>query len=130
MLNIATELRTLDQDSNGLTMSLEKKRCQAIKAGEHVISHAEKQIHITAYRNYRKLRQRKQRDFHRDCINKLETAMVNGNHNMWQVLKEICDYHCLSRDGPSSEEIFLSFQQPSGTKLCRLLCRKVWQYGH
>ena len=47
---------------------LKEKRRQAIKAGDHVISHADKQIHITACRNYRTLRQRKQRDFHRDCM--------------------------------------------------------------
>ena len=86
-------------------------RRQAIKAGEHVISHAEKQIHITAFRNYRALRQRKQRDFHRDYIDKLETAMVKGNHNMWQVLKEICDYHSPSRDGPTSEFFFDHFNR-------------------
>ena len=85
---------------------LKEKRRQAIKAGKHAISHADKQIHIIACRNYRTLRQRKQRDFHRDCIDKLETAMVNGNHNMWQVLKEICDYHSPSRDGTTSEDFF------------------------
>ena len=29
--------------------------------------------------------------------------MANGYHNMWQILKEICDYHSQSRDGPTSD---------------------------
>ena len=62
---------------------------QYIKADEHVISHAEKQIHITACRKYRKLRQRKQRDFHRDCMNKLQTAIVNGNINMAGIKRDL-----------------------------------------
>ena len=97
--NIGSRLKWFDHE-------LKEKRHQAIEAGQHVTTQAEKQIHITACRNYRKLRQRKQRDFHRDCIHELETATVNGNHNMWQVLKEICDYHSPSRDGPTSEEFF------------------------
>ena len=37
--------------------------------------------------------------------------MVNGNHNMWQILEEIFDYHSPSRDGPTSEEFFDHFSR-------------------
>ena len=63
---------------------LTEKRHQAIQAGGYVSCHAEKQTHINACRDYRALRQRKQRDFHRDCSNKLENAMANGKQNMWK----------------------------------------------
>ena len=66
---------------------LTEKRHQAIQAGGHVTCHAEKQTHINACRDYRALRQRKQRDFHRDCLNKLENAMANDKQNMWKILK-------------------------------------------
>ena len=37
--------------------------------------------------------------------------MASSNHNMWQALKRICDYHSLSRNGPNSEEFVYHFSR-------------------
>ena len=57
------------------------------------------------------LRQRKQRDFHRDCLNELENAMANGKQNMWKIFKEVCNSYSVSKDGPSREELYDHFNR-------------------
>ena len=56
--------------------ALTEKIYQAIQAGGH--------MHINACRDYRALRHSRQRDFHCDCLNELQTAMANGKKNMWK----------------------------------------------
>ena len=61
------------------------KRALAIKAGERVTTHADKQKQTAACRAYRSRKPRKEREYIKTCVHEIQSAFFNNRGNLWRV---------------------------------------------
>ena len=79
------------------------KRDEAINAGAHVESDADRETLVTACKQYRSLKQRKKRAFNKKCTSEIEAGFASSTTQMWHILARLSQnlYHSA---GPSGNE--------------------------
>ena len=65
------------------------KRAEAIKAGERVENYLDRQNLFEKCQQYRSCKQRKRRNFHSECLKRIEYTYRYDKSNLWSVLNEI-----------------------------------------
>ena len=84
------------------------KRAEAIKAGERVSNIYDREILRAKSREYRSLRQLKERNFKVKSIKEVEYTMHHDRSNLWPVIKKL-SYKQDSRNIPTRNEFFNFF---------------------
>ena len=67
---------------------------------------------VTLCREYRSMKQRKQREYRRKCIESIEHAYKYDKHSMWGVLKNIDRDNRITAE-PSDSEFYKYFKSKS-----------------
>ena len=93
---------------------LRLKRSLAIRAGESVYDGTGSGDLLTHCREYRSMKQRKQREYKRKCLENIEYAYKHDKQSMWKVLKNIENEHKFTIE-PNDEEFYLYFKGLSST---------------
>ena len=91
------------------------KRSQAVKAGERIITAAERDEMLEKCREYRACKQRKKRAYKNDCIAEIEKSFVHNRCDMWHTLNSICNLQRPSHQ-PEAHEFYEQFLKTSETK--------------
>ena len=93
---------------------LRLKRSLAIRAGESVYDGTGSGDLLTHCREYRSMKQRKQREYKRKCLENIEYAYKHDKQSMWKVLKNIENEHKFTIE-TNDEEFYLYFKGLSST---------------
>ena len=64
------------------------KRTETIKAGERVITKGDETNLLQSCREYRAIKQKKQRTFEQSCIQKIEETFGTNRSNLWKILND------------------------------------------
>ena len=94
---------------------LQIKRADAIKAGETLLTDNDTEILRTKSREYRSLRQLKERNYKVQSIKKVEYTMIHDRSNLWPVIKNLSNKQD-SRNIPTRNEFYNFFYQLSNPK--------------
>ena len=65
-------------------------RSDAVQAGGKVNNETERKVMLDKCKKYRACKQRKQREYKKDCMIKIESAYYTNKANMWSVLDNVC----------------------------------------
>ena len=101
--NMAARTRTGPKWYN---RELRLKRSLAIKAGETMYNGTCNGDLLTHCREYRSMKQRKQWEYRRKCLESIEYAYRHDRQSMWKVLKNIDNEHKVSIE-PRDDEFYL-----------------------
>ena len=91
-----------------LDKELQMKRAEAIKAGERVSNIYDREILRAKSREYRSLRQLKERNFKVKSIKEVEYTMHHDRSNLWPIIKKL-SYKQDSRNIPTRNEFYNFF---------------------
>ena len=87
-------------------------RIPAIQASERITSDGDFDFAMEKCREYRALKQRKQRTFRESCVNKIIESYNCNKTNMWKLLSTFSPY--IPDNGPSGEDLLLHYQSMAG----------------
>ena len=93
------------------------KRALAIRAGERVTTHIDKERQIAACRSYRACKQRKERAYTKKCVNEIRHAFHNDRGSLWRVLDNISNASPAVNSEPSDSEFYHHFKNMSTSSL-------------
>ena len=89
------------------------KRALAIRAGERVTTHIDKERQIAASRSYRACKQRKERAYTKKCVNEIRHAFHNDRGSLWRVLGNISNASSAVNSETSDSEFYHHFKDMS-----------------
>ena len=89
------------------------KRAEAIKAGERVTTMEEETILHQSCREYRALKQKKQRIYEKRCAQNIEEIFMNDRSNLWKALNKLSPYGN-DTNMPSRDEFYSHFKGIAG----------------